>query len=85
MEITDMEQKNTGGPAFPTAYKSFDGAGGFTTDYVNGMELRDYFAAKAMQGMVMMSVSGHGLLPDDKVLCARAYLIADDMLKEREQ
>ncbi len=37
-------QKNTGGPAFPTTYRAYDGAGGFTTEYVNGMELRQYAA-----------------------------------------
>ena len=62
---------NTGGPAFPT------GTG--VTPYNPGMTLRDYFAAKAMQGMCA------GLKSGDKVehLPAFAYLMADAMLKAR--
>jgi hypothetical protein len=67
---------NTGGPAFPT------GTGG-NTPYSNGMTLRDYFAAKAMQGMLAYSYL-HPLSMEDG--CARdAYDMADAMLKAREQ
>jgi hypothetical protein len=46
-----------------------------------GMGLRDYFAAKAMQGDLIA-----GVHPDDFNTCAhRAYLVADAMLKAREQ
>jgi hypothetical protein len=45
-----------------------------------GMTLRDYFAAKAMQGDLIA-----GVHPDDFNTCAhRAYLVADAMLKARE-
>ena len=58
--------KNTGGPAFPTQVASYE-----------GMTLRDYFAAKAMQELVRV------LAPSD---CARkAYQYANEMLKAREQ
>ena len=67
---------NTGGPAFPT------GTGG-NTPYSNGMTLRDYFAAKAMQGMLAYAYF-HPLAMEDG--CARdAYAMADAMLKARER
>ena len=59
----------TGGPAFPTE-----------TDFhfFHGMTLRDYFAAKAMQGVVHRSVV-------DESMCAKwAYEMADAMLVARE-
>ena len=45
-----------------------------------GMTLRDYFAAKAMQG----EMSGPGPLQGVENIAARAYAIADAMLKARE-
>jgi hypothetical protein len=62
---------NTGGPAFPTPAHNLQN---------DGMTLRDYFAAKAMQGDLIA-----GVHPDDFNRCAyRAYQIADAMLKARE-
>ena len=57
--------KETGGPAFPT-------------HYTNGMTLRDYFAAKAMEAFI--SKIGWNSLTS----AGNAYAIADEMLKERE-
>jgi hypothetical protein len=67
---------NTGGPAFPTSN------GGSPDD---GMALRDYFAAKAMQGLI---ASPRGT-PDgrdgtDHYYAKCAYIMADAMLKARE-
>jgi hypothetical protein len=47
-----------------------------------GMDLRDYFAAKAMQGMLANSAFDtiEGMLNVSVV----AYMMADAMLKERE-
>ena len=46
--------KNTGGPAFPgVEYKQPGGVGASVMTIVGGMTLRDYFAAKAMQGYVL--------------------------------
>ena len=64
---------NTGGPAFPSPY-----------DDDEGMTLRDYFAAKAMQGML---ASADSWINKDEVegfgeIC---YAIADGMLKAREK
>ena len=69
---------NTGGPAFPTHP---DGA------LINdGMTLRDYFAAKAMQGFVMDDVlcKEAATEPEWYVNIAEAsYKMADAMLKAR--
>ena len=61
---------NTGGPAFP--HQSSDAIRA-------GMTLRDYFAAKAMQGMLANGESGL------QTLSQAAYTMADAMLKVREQ
>jgi hypothetical protein len=62
----------TGGPAFP-----------LDRDCCNvGMTLRDYFAAKAMQGLL---ASGIECGPDDVAsVVASAYILADAMLKARQ-
>ena len=61
---------NTGGPAFPFG-TSFD-----------GMTLRDYFAAKAMQGELASQREGYEWLSPEK-LARHSYNIADAMLKAR--
>ena len=66
--------KDTGGPAFP-AHPSALG------DH-DGMTLRDYFAAKAMQGMLAENGGGAAHTID---LAKFAYWIADAMLKARGQ
>jgi hypothetical protein len=72
-----MNNTNTGGPAFPQY--GFDNiAEKFTSQ--GGMTLRDYFAAKAMQGFLA------SIRPQDKVEVVPdlAYAMADAMLKARE-
>ena len=89
-----MNNTNTGGPAFPTAEIFHD-----EVVYTGGMTLRDYFAAKAMQGIVCAPHS----TDDDKTaavylsdglgfsdgmrgrVAVAAYAMADAMLKAREQ
>jgi hypothetical protein len=66
-----MTEKQTGGPAFPW------GAG------FAGMTLRDYFAAKAMQALII----ANGPAPQGgwTTYAERtAYLVADAMLKARD-
>ena len=65
---------NTGGPAFPVP--DIDGSA-----VAEGMTLRDYFAAKAMQAEFMGGVAQY----DFGVTAERAYMMADAMLKAREQ
>ena len=71
-----MTQIKDGGPAFP-----FRGIHA-TDEQHDGMTLRDYFAAKAMQGMMANSEITR---PDEVKICDAAYKIADAMLDEREQ
>ena len=71
---------NTGGPAFPKItqderWKTFQ-----STD---GMTLRDYFAAKAMQGLLAQSL-GTALGSPVEAAADYAYAMADAMLKARE-
>lgn len=66
-----MNEKDTGGPAFPVA---------FTTTPLTGMTLRDWFAGLAMQGR--LAVPG-GV--DCKYDAEFAYKMADAMLQERAQ
>jgi hypothetical protein len=65
--------KDTGGPAFPL----------FAATGHSGMTLRDYFATKAMQGLFSC-----GKAHDEHtahVTAKASYLMADAMLKERDQ
>ena len=68
---------NTGGPAFPVP--DIDGSA-----VAEGMTLRDYFAAKAMQGYAQYSAANSKSVFSDQQLAEDAYLIADAMLKARE-
>jgi hypothetical protein len=63
-----------GGPAFPRA------ASPAFADYCqDGMTLRDYFAAKALQ------IAGKGKERTAEAIARRAYYIADAMLAERNK
>ena len=71
-----MSDTKTGGPAFPTT-KPLDSWG----DPNQGMTLRDYFAAKALQGLLAGSLKSVEL----GVIAGDCYKMADAMLKAREQ
>lgn len=84
-----MEKVNNGGPAFPREdYQANGYDKGFEKLGQEGMSLRDYFAAKAMQAFITGAMSDgtpHRTMDgDDKVAAKAAYIIADAMLKERE-
>lgn len=67
-----MTDKNE--PAFPSE-RAF---------WSQGMTLRDYFAAKAMQAI--LAHLSQGIRPQDCISAADdAYFLADAMLKAREQ
>ena len=82
--------KETGGPAFPISVMTYQPdhpeSPRYTTTWHNGMTLRDYFAAKAMQGW--LSTYGANVpqqaVPTENIAML-AYQIADAMLKAREQ
>jgi hypothetical protein len=63
-------------PAFPT------GTG--VTPYKSGMTLRDYFAAKAMQGFLAYATHKGIYAPPDNELASASYQLADAMMKARE-
>ena len=72
-----MQKKDTGGPAFPTT-KPLDSWG----DPNQGMDLRDYFAAKALTGMLgSRNPNTPRFHPEDDA--AYVYAVADAMLKAR--
>ena len=72
--------KDTGGSAFPTHESRFpDGV--LNQEATYGMTLRDYFAAKAMQGL--LSDTAVMSTPDE--FAFNSYMMADAMLKAREQ
>lgn len=68
--------KDTSGPAFPHHFTP-DSVGDCT-----GMSLRDYFAAKAMQGMLACPVQ---CASDQHLIARDAYTIADAMLEARSK
>ena len=47
-----------------------------------GMDLRDYFAAKAMQGFA--STIGTVVEPDWHMMAREAYILADKMMEARD-
>lgn len=70
-----MSKENNGGPAYPTQ--------GY-----EGLTLRDYFAAKAMQGWLASYPEGiehPATNQHDFIIAGLSYLMADAMLKAREK
>ena len=70
-----------GGPAFPVNTTNEQNAGAYHPH--PGMSLRDYFAAKAMQGLIASNDGGAG----DRIeeIPIYAYQIADAMISARNQ
>ena len=73
-----MSNTNTGGPAFPHIDS---GCGRFE----EGMTLRDYFAAKAMEALMTSDKYGGivGINNYEHNRAKDAYMVADAMLKAR--
>jgi predicted lipid-binding transport protein (Tim44 family) len=59
--------------AFPMPYNGHD-----------GMTLRDYFAAKAMQVLIAATVSANSELNEEDAALV-SYRMADAMIKERDE
>jgi len=80
-----MSEINNGGPAFPMTRVTVLAEDGTPNEAASitheGMTLRDYFAAKAMQG-ICAHPDSWGL--GDEGICKRSYEMADAMLKARE-
>lgn len=74
-----MKKKNTGGPAFPAGLIDPATPEDAIHPMHEGMTLRDYFAAKAMQGLLAgTKTSDVGMIVRD------SYKMADAMLRARE-
>jgi hypothetical protein len=73
-------RKDTGGPAFPRPYSG-------TINYAQeGMTLRDYFAAKAMQGLLANPKLQEQILKAGQSWIEEsAYAFADAMLEARKK
>jgi len=71
---------NAGGPAFPCDLTMYDKE---VQSQMQGMTLRDYFAAKAMQGLLAGTLTPDAIWSQDEV-AETAYNMADAMLKARE-
>lgn len=87
-----MNEKNNGGPAFPGSSFQNDSDVNQTApngqvvapgDWVEmpGMSLRDYFAAKAMQGTCARELASK---TTTDVIASEAYKMADAMLRARD-
>jgi len=76
-----MSETNNGGPAFPTADPNYE------AKYAGkGMTLREYFAAKAMEGILTNPYLYESLAPRDgafQQIAENAFAIADAMLQAR--
>jgi len=80
-------------PAFPT--KNYQGVQPIATGYSEGISMRDYFAAKAMQSLITGSftdVGQKGIEANrgankniEDLVVETAYEYSDAMLKAREQ
>jgi hypothetical protein len=68
---------NTGGPAFPAWEQDEYGSKFFN----EGITLRDYFAAKALQGL--LANQNLNAYCEDAKIAKSAYIIADAMLNEK--
>lgn len=80
-----MTAKPTGGPAFPSLNPTMtgidsDGTERWETEPCGGLTMRDYFAAKAMQGMLANSRT-EGTMAADVI--DAAWAVADAMLEAR--
>ncbi len=73
----------TGGSAFPRVeFSAARDDGGYESHYSPGMDLRDYFAAAALQGIC---ASGPTKSYDNQFIAKDSYNLADAMLAERSK
>jgi hypothetical protein len=79
------EHKNTGGPAFPGPddYMT-DGTPLYGPKNIQGMDLRDYFAIRALDG-VMRELEFQQIQCEFSDVAAKCYRFADALLDEREK
>ncbi|WP_316392193.1 hypothetical protein [Citrobacter farmeri] len=78
-------KKNTGGQAFPRQQWEYDGHNNVLQYQEDGMTLRDYFAAKAMQGILVNAERNEFSFGKVDEIASKAYELADAMLRAREE
>ncbi len=82
-----MSARDDAGPAFPMGATVPDPrSGGLKWEQVAGMSLRDYFAGKALQGILAHDARGSEVAEDDdfaSVTASFAYQVADAMIRAR--
>lgn len=82
MENKDLLLKMVGESAFPVKTDMADGSSIESL----GMSLRDYFAAKAMQGLLSNDqCKPFGMSASATDIAKKSYLMADEMLRAREK
>ena len=87
-----MNEIKNGGPAFPCEVQPDRLAAGAhqvgnSTFMQYGLSLRDYFAAKAMQGLavfLVQNIPGWSRPANEQEIAEQAYAAADAMLAARE-
>lgn len=82
--MRSMEKINDGGPAF--AGWHLEGQYG-TVQWSEGMSLRDYFAGKALMGLLNNGearIESESDRTNGEILAVNCYFMADCMLKARE-
>ena len=82
-----MSDKDDGGDAFPTI-KQFGESGEYWQEQGPGMTLRDYFAAKALDGLMSgrWKADIHDIYTADACAWANsAYVFADAMIEARKK
>ena len=68
--------------AFPTTYRNYDES---ISHDCSGMDLRDYFAAKAMQAIIGKSDDASLNIDEvDNWIGSYAYVVADSMMEARD-
>lgn len=65
-------------PAFPAMHYDL-------AENEHGLTMRDYFAAKALQGFLAYAANKGIYIPPDDELATSAYQMADAMMKARNQ
>ena len=81
-----MNKIHAGGSAFPYVVYSANPPGsplGFGSRSQDGMTLRDYFAAKAMQGLLSASYRTYANYDGPEKLARDAFNLSDAMLAAR--
>ena len=80
--MKDNEKINDGGQVYPIVYLDGSLQGGFSSNIIKGMTLRDYFAGQVIAG-AWAKRGTSDLWPN--LLAEFAYEIADAMIAQRER